>query len=49
MIFQQMKLGKRVVPHVHVIWIGQTISKIILIIQCDIQGKRFISRSSKIN
>ena len=33
MIFQEMKLGTSVIPHFHVIFTGQSISKTILIIQ----------------
>ena len=32
--FQQMKIGKSVIPHFHVISTRQSISEIILIIQC---------------
>ena len=39
MIFQQMKLGTSVIQHFHVILTGQSISKIILIIQGHLQGQ----------
>ena len=40
MIFQQMKLGTSVIPHFRVILNGQSISKIILIIQGHLQGQK---------
>ena len=40
MIFQQMKLGTSVIPHFHVILIGQSISEIILIIQGLLHGQK---------
>ena len=39
-IFQQMKLGTSVKPHFHVILTGQSISKIILIIQGHLQSQK---------
>ena len=41
MIFQQIELGISVIPHFHVILTGQTISKIILIIQGHLQVENF--------
>ena len=40
MIFQQMKLGTSATPHFHVILTWQSISKIILIIQGHLQGRK---------
>ena len=40
MIFQQMKLGTSVVPHVHIILTEQSISEIILIVQSHLQGQK---------
>ena len=37
--FQQMKLGTSVIPHFHVVLTGQSISKIILIIQGHLQSE----------
>ena len=37
MNFQQMKLGKGVIPHFRVILTGQSISEIILFIQVHLQ------------
>ena len=37
MIFQEMQLGTSVIPHFYVILTGQSISKIILIIQSHLQ------------
>ena len=45
MIFQQMKLGRNVIPHFYVILTGQFISCIICMIQGRLQGQ--ISRSIK--
>ena len=39
MIFQQMKLGTRVIPHFHVIFTGKSISEIILINKGHLQGQ----------
>ena len=39
--FQQMKIGRSVIPHFHVISTRQSISEIILIIQC----RKYILRS----
>ena len=39
-IFQQMKLGTSVIPHFHMIFDEQSISKIILIIQGHLQGQK---------
>ena len=38
MISQQLKLGKSVIPHFHVLLTGQSISDNILIIQGHLQG-----------
>ena len=35
-----MKLGKSVIPHIHVIFTGQSISKIIFTIQVHLQGEK---------
>ena len=40
MIFQQMKLGTSAIPHFHVPLTQQSISKIILIIQGRLQGRK---------
>ena len=40
MLFQQMKLRTKVIPHCHVILTGQSISKIILNIQGHLQGQK---------
>ena len=40
MIFQQMKPGASVISHFHVILTGQSISCIILMTQCHLQGQK---------
>ena len=40
MIFQQMKLGTNVIPHLYVILTGQFISCIICMIQGHLQGQK---------
>ena len=40
MIFQQMKPGTSIIPHVHVILTGQSISCIILMTQGHLQGQK---------
>ena len=45
MICQQMRLGTSAIPHFQVILTGQSISKIILIIQGHLRGQKVISRS----
>ena len=49
MIFQQMRLGTREIPHFHVNLAEQSISYIIFITQGHLQGQKSISRSSKQN
>ena len=39
MIFQQMKPGTSVIPHFHVILTGQSVSCIIFMTQCHLQGQ----------
>ena len=40
MIFQEMKLGTSVIPHVYVILTGQSIFETISIIQGQLQGQK---------